>query len=97
MKRILLVGAVALLVATSLVGVMASSALALTKEQARSEAENYARHHYSGEPYVWDCNASGKNKAGEAQWYCYGYYNQKPGEWKVNVGPYPGEITYHNP
>jgi hypothetical protein len=49
LKRILLVGAVALLVATSLVGAMASSALALTKEQARSEAEKYASHHYSGE------------------------------------------------
>jgi hypothetical protein len=93
MKRMLLVGAIAVVALASLVGPMASSALAYTKEQARSAAENYASSHFSGEPYVWDCNSSGKNKAGEAQWYCYGYFNQKSGEWKVNVGPY-GEITY---
>jgi hypothetical protein len=93
MKRVLLLTTVALVLAASIIGAGASSALAYTKEQARAAAENYASHHFSGEPYVWDCNSSGKNKAGEAQWYCYGYFNQKPGEWKVNVGPY-GEITY---
>lgn len=25
--------------------------------------------------------------------YCYGYFNEKGGEWKVNLGPYGG-ITY---
>jgi hypothetical protein len=84
---------VVLALAVSVIGASPAGALAYTNEQARTAAENYASSHFSGGPYVWQCNASGKNKAGEAQYYCYGYFNFKGGEWKVNVGPY-GEITY---
>lgn len=74
-------------------GIAATSAFAYTKGQAEADANSYAKSHYFQAENGY-CEASGKNKAGEAQWYCAGpidhYFG---GEWHVNVGPY-GEITY---
>lgn len=74
-------------------GAMASVASAYTNEQATKIADNYAKAHYFQAENGY-CEASGKNKAGEAQYYRKGpidaYFG---GEWKVNVGPY-GAITY---
>ena len=89
MKKIGLIIAVVCVLA----GFTGASASALTAGQAYVDAEQYALHHFSGGPELYACNLSGKNKAGEAQYYCWGYFTKKSGEWKVNVGPY-GEITY---
>jgi len=92
MKRLfLMVGVISVLI----MSVTASVASAYTKGQAEATADNYAQLHYTGATNG-SCTASGKNKAGEAQYYCSGKYNFGANTWKINVGPY-GEITYHNP
>jgi len=68
--------------------VLAPVASAVTKSEAGAISNTYAVEHW-GVGDVEHCEASGKNEAGKAQYYCYGYDDQ----WKVNVGPY-GEITY---
>lgn len=74
----------------------AGPAFAYTKGQAVQAATSYADLHYGASSSEAVCDASGKNKAGEAQYYCYGTYDFGAYEYKINVGPY-GEITYHNP
>ncbi len=95
MKRLCLMFSASMVLAASVAGVAASGASAYDEEQARAASSMYATLHFHGFPYWWGCDASGKNKAGEAQWYCWGYFEEKSGEWKVNVGPY-GEITYES-
>jgi hypothetical protein len=90
MKRLLLIFGVVVAIAAS----FTATASALTVGQALTESEQYALKHFSGGPYAFSCNASGKNKAGESQWYCWGFFEHKTGEWKINVGPYPNEILY---
>jgi uncharacterized membrane protein len=91
-RTILMVGVLAALFAS----ILAAPALAYTKAQAEQAASEYAQGHYGGSSSRASCTASGKNKKGEAQYYCSGTYNFGNNEYKVNVGPY-GEITYHNP
>ncbi|MFZ2051125.1 MAG: hypothetical protein WB698_06185 [Solirubrobacteraceae bacterium] len=90
MKKLCLMAGV---LTTFVFGVTATVASAYTNEQATKAADNYAKAHYFQAENGY-CEASGKNKEGEAQYYCKGpidaYFG---GEWKVNVGPY-GEITY---
>jgi hypothetical protein len=77
-----------LAVAMTALGLMASSAFAVTKSQAGEISNHYAEVTW----HVGDvehCEASGKNEVGKAQYYCYGYFDM----WKVNVGP-NGEITF---
>jgi hypothetical protein len=93
MKRAILMFSV---VAALFASILAAPALAYTKAQAEQAASEYAQNHYGGSSSRASCTASGKNKAGEAQYYCHGTYNFGANEYKVNVGPY-GEITYHNP
>ena len=85
MKRI---GLIICLLAVSILGVMAPIAAAVTKAEAGAISNHYAEVTW-GVGDVEHCEASGKNEAGHAQYYCYGYGDQ----WMVNVGPY-GEITY---
>lgn len=93
MKRaILTLGVLAALFAS----VLTVPALAYTKGQAEQDASEYAQNHYGASSSRASCTASGKNKAGEAQYYCSGTYNFGANSYKINVGPY-GEITYHNP
>jgi hypothetical protein len=87
----LMLGVVSLLI----MAVAAPVASAYTKGQAEADANSYAQLHYA-EATDGSCTASGKNKEGEAQYYCSGKFEFGTREWKVNVGPY-GEITYHNP
>ena len=94
MKRLCLTLSMVVVLASGAIGT--ASASALTAGQAYTEAQQFADHHFSGGPELIACNPSGKNERGVAQWYCYGYFTQKGGEWKVNVGPYPGEITYYH-
>jgi hypothetical protein len=93
MKRVCLAFGVALAIAASLTATAVAVEPDYTAGQAYTAAQQYADNHFSGGPELYACDASGKNKAGEAQWYCWGYFTSKGGEWKVNVGPY-GEITY---
>ena len=86
-KRMLLVLSVMCVVAASIV---APAAMAWTKGAAEQTSFEYAQNHYLGAQYG-SCTSSGKNKRGEAQWYCSG--KDFAGTWHVNVGPY-GEITY---
>jgi hypothetical protein len=84
-KRIgLIIGVLSL----SILGVLAPVASAVTKGQAGEISNHYAEVTW-GVGDVEHCDPSGKNKVGEAQYYCYGYADQ----WRVNVGP-NGEITY---
>lgn len=91
MKRLCLTLSVISVLAMAVTAPVAS---AYTKGQAEAAADSYAQTHYP-EATDGSCTASGKNKAGEAQYYCSGKYEFGTHEWKVNVGPY-GEITYHN-
>lgn len=91
-RLIVLFGVVAALFAS----VLATPALAYTKAQAEQDASEYAQSHYGASSSRASCASSGKNKKGEAQYYCSGTYNFGANEYKINVGPY-GEITYHNP
>jgi hypothetical protein len=92
-KRIFLTCAVALALTAGMTQVAGAVEPEYTAGQAYTAAQQYADNHFSGGPELYACDESGKNKAGEAQWYCWGYFTSKGGEWKVNVGPY-GEITY---
>jgi hypothetical protein len=73
--------------------VAASPASALVKANAEEVAYDYALVHYEF-VYFPGCVPSGKNKKNEAQWYCAGKFQNRGGEYHINVGPY-GEITYH--
>lgn len=91
MKRPFLILIVLALLVIGAIGAATSSAY--TAGQAYTAAQQYADAHFSGGPELDACDESGKNERGVAQWYCWGYFTKKSGEWKVNVGPY-GEITY---
>ncbi|HSZ13090.1 MAG TPA: hypothetical protein VK790_03540 [Solirubrobacteraceae bacterium] len=93
MRRSLRTLSATLVCAVVVLGIVATPTMAYTHEQAWKDAKEYALHHFSGGPFEDECEPSGKNKQGEAQWYCYGSFLEKGGQWHVNVGPY-GEITY---
>ena len=71
---------------------LAPTALATYKVRAEEIATGYAEVHYSF-PTPSSCVASGKNERGVAQYYCSGKFQNRGGEYHINVGPYE-EITY---